>query len=329
MRAIMRSASLQPGVISARDVGFVIGPRLNAPSRMDHASVALELMLARSDADADRLARDVERLNKARQEATVGMMREADELLETFPGDAHLHALWRSDWSPALVGLVAGRVADRYGVPVVAIGKHGNQWIGSGRSFPHYNITEAVKRVGKGLITRAGGHVQACGFALEDDGHVSLFAEKLREDAKERIGAHLVGPAIDVHAELPLPLVDWELIRTIERMEPFGAQNPEPVFVTRDIEVVSSSTVGKDSRHLRIIGKSANGKTHPFIAFGFADRVREVMHGNYIDIAYTVRASEWNGVRDIQCTVQDFHPASTDARVSDTIDRSTNEHVYR
>lgn len=306
LRALIENAGLTYGSISARDIGFMIGPRLNAASRMDHASVGLDLLLSKTDEDARQHAVRIERLNRSRQEAMAGMMKEADELVEGFSDAEHLHVLWRSDWSPALVGLVAGRMSDRFGIPVVAIGKHGGQWIGSGRSYPFYDITDAVKRVGEGLLTRSGGHIQACGFALAEDDHIPEFALRLREDAKRRIGPEWIGPALEVHAELDLRDLDWKLIDVLEQMEPFGCQNPEPMFVTRNVEVISSSTVGKDAKHIRIIGRSEDGKVHPFIAFGFAPRINEVMHGNRIDIVYTVSASEWNGSRDIQCKVKDF-----------------------
>lgn len=306
LRALICQSGLIPGRITARDIGFVIGPRLNAPSRMDHASVGLELLLSNTEEEASVIASRLEALNRDRQDAMAVMMREADALLDAFPKDAPSYVLWRDDWSPALVGLVAGRVADRFGVPVVAIGKHGQTWIGSGRSYPHYDITEAVKRAGEGLLTRSGGHVCACGFALAKDEHVPEFAERLRADSMERISTDQIGPTMEIHAELPLSHLNWDFLEKLSIMEPFGAANVSPVFIARDLEVVTSSTVGKEGKHLRIIARSAEGPTQAFIAFGFGARVSEAMHGSHIDIVFTVSESEWNGNKDIQCKVVDF-----------------------
>jgi single-stranded-DNA-specific exonuclease len=308
LRALIRQSGLVPGTISARDIGFVIGPRLNAPSRMDHAAVGLELLLANTEEEASVIASRLEALNRDRQDAMLVMMREADALLELedHPNEAPVHVLWRDDWSPALVGLVAGRVSDRYGVPVVAIGKHGGQWIGSGRSYSYYDITEAVKRAGEDLLTRSGGHIQACGFALANDEHVPEFARRLREDAAARIAAEQVGPVLEIHAELPLEEIHWEFLEQLAALEPFGAMNVSPTFVVRGVEVMTSATVGKEGKHLRIVARSPEGRVQPFIAFGFGSRVGEVMHGNRIDIAFTVSENEWNGSKDIQCKVVDF-----------------------
>lgn len=306
LQAIIRRAGLPESAVTARDIGFGIGPRLNAPSRMDHASVALSLLLAESDEEADFHAAGIELLNRSRQEATLGMMREAEKLLESFSASAPLHVLWRDDWSPALVGLVAGKISDRFGVPVVAIGKHAGTWIGSGRSLPCYDITEAVKRAGEGLLMRAGGHAQACGFALVEDENVPVFAERLRADAKERLLPANLGPSLDIHAELSLKDLTWRLLDALASFEPFGAQNPSPVFVTRNVEIVTSSTVGQDGKHLRFLGRTKDSTPKPFIAFGMGSRVSEASHGRQINVAYRVSINEWNGRREIQCKVEDF-----------------------
>jgi single-stranded-DNA-specific exonuclease len=305
-RALICQSGLVAGRITARDIGFVIGPRLNAPSRMDHAIIGLELLLSNTEEEAAVIASRLEALNRDRQDVMITMMKEADVLLETFPKDASIYVLWRDDWSPALVGLVAGRVADRFGVPVIAIGKHGHQWIGSGRSYPHYDITSAVQRVGEGLLSRSGGHVQACGFALEKDEDVPEFADRLRADAKERISSDLVGPTFEIHAELPPEHIDWDFLEALSKMEPFGALNVSPTFIAKNLEIVTSATVGKDGKHLRVTARSSNGRVQTFIAFGFGQRVSEAQHGSRVDVAFTVSETEWNGKRDIQCKVVDF-----------------------
>ncbi len=306
--ALLASAGIPARDVGSRDIGFGIAPRLNAPSRMAHAELSLALLLASSMEEAEPLARDVEQLNRARQQTTTGMMAEADALIASRVGDPRVHVIWNAEWSPALVGLVAGRVADRTGRPVVAIGKYGDAWIGSGRSLPAYDITEAVRRAGDGLLTRSGGHVQACGFSLASDEFVHQFADRLRADAEERLGADAVGPALDIHAEIGLRDIDWVLVESLERIDPFGQGNPEPVFVSRGLEVGSASVVGKDGTHLRLFCRSTDGSARPFIGFGFASRAQDAARGSKIDIAYNVAAEERNGVRDIRCKIVDLRP---------------------
>jgi single-stranded-DNA-specific exonuclease len=306
LQALIATAGIRPQGISSRDIGFAIAPRLNAASRMAHASIALTLLLSPSREEAETVAHDIEQLNRARQQATIGMMKRADELVAESAEDARIHVLWDEGWSPALVGLVAGRIAERYGVPVVAVGKHGDVWIGSGRSIPSYDITEAVKRSGDGLLTRVGGHPQACGFSLASDDHLPQFAERLRRDALDRISSETVGPELTVHAELTLREINWQLIDSLARMEPFGQGNAEPIFIARELEVVRSNIVGKDATHLRLVCRSKDGEVSSFIAFGFANRASEAAVGSLIDVAFSVAAEDRNGRREIRSKVIDF-----------------------
>ena len=306
LRSLIAISGLTPGTINARDIGFAIGPRLNAPSRMEHAAIGLELLLEPSQERADDLAREIEEMNRRRQDTTKVMMKEAEELLENFAPDERLYVFWREDWSPALAGLVAGRMADRFGMPVIAIGKHGNQWIGSGRSFSYYNVTEGVRRAGQNILTRSGGHVQACGFALARDEDVPRFAQQLRDDARMNIADGLTGPFLDIHAELSLQEIGEGVLSVLDLLEPYGATNPQPLFLVRNVEVMNSTTVGKDGGHLRIVGRSPQGDMRTFIAFGMGTRVLEAANGSHLDIVFALSRSEWNGRADIQCKVIDF-----------------------
>ena len=287
-------------------MGFAIGPRLNAAGRMEHASLALRLLLSETEEEALDLSHRLETLNRMRQAATEAMMKQAERMLVEAAENVRLHVLWHETWSPALVGLVAGKIADRYGLPAVAIGKHGSQWIGSGRSYPAYDITAAVRRVGDGLLTRSGGHVQACGFSLADDQNVPVFADRLRQDAGERLTDGALGPILEVDAELPLEDISWPLVETLSTFAPFGCGNPEPTFMSQGLMVAGASTVGQDGRHLRFVAKSPRGTVQKFIAFNQGKRAAEATVGSMIDVAYHVGANEWNGRKEIQCKVADF-----------------------
>lgn len=311
LRALLASAGLSPEGLGSRDIGFGIAPRLNAPSRMAHASLALDLVLSEADA-AESLARDIERLNRLRQQTTTAMMGEAEGMIGSADASLHAHVLWNAAWPPALVGLVAGRIADRMGVPVIAIGRHEDVWIGSGRSIPSYDIVSAVARAGEGLLTRSGGHAQACGLSLPSEENVAAFAARFLSDAAERIASADAVPTLDIHAEIGLGEIGWPLIESLARLEPFGQGNPEPVFATRNLEVVSSGIVGKDGTHLRLFCRAEDGTSRPFIGFGFGSRACEASRGAKIDIAYAVSAEERNGERDIRCRVVDFRSRSLD-----------------
>lgn len=305
LKRLVLAAGKQFGSLDSEAIGYALGPRINAAGRMDHASIALKLLLAESVGDADALASELEALNRARQNATERMLREADGMLEEQA--AHrLIAAWHPEWPPSLVGLVAGKLMDRTGKPCVVIGKSGDSWIGSGRSPSGYDVTDAVRRCGDGILTRVGGHAQACGFSVADDDGVPQLAERLRADAADRLTDEDVIPAIDIEAELELEDVDWRLIETLKLFEPFGAGNPRPLFVSKGLEVAESGVVGSQGNHVRCVLRSPGGRTQRFIAFKQGDRIGDLAVGNRADVVYDVGVNAWNGRTDIQCSIADF-----------------------
>lgn len=304
LRKLIELAGCEYGKITSESIAFGLGPRINAAGRMDHASLALRLLLAENEEDADRLGHELEEQNKRRQKATAKMMEEAEA--QFVAGSAPLAALWSSEWSPALVGLVAGKFLDRIGKPTIAIGKHGSRWIGSGRSFPSYDITQAVKIAGEGLLTHSGGHIQACGFSFDDDAHLPLFIERLQQHATQSIKEEDCVPLLEIDADIALEEINWQLVETIIRLEPFGEGNKRPMFVTRGLTVVSLDLVGQQQNHVRCRLRSPAGRTEQFIGFKLGDRAEECAVGNTVDVVYDVGVNEWNGRRDIQCKLVDF-----------------------
>jgi single-stranded-DNA-specific exonuclease len=298
------------GSVTSETVGFALGPRINAAGRMDHASRALELLLAADDGEARERAAGIESLNRLRQAKTRGMMDTVEERLDR-EGVRPVVGLSDPAWPPALVGLVAGRVADRYARPCVAIGKHGGQWIGSGRSPQPIDITALVERAGEGLLRRSGGHAQACGFALDTDDAVTAFLANLDAEG-ERIQNELrSGPEIAIDAILQLPDLTWGLLESLRRFEPFGMGNPKPVFCTRELRILTADRVGKNGDHLRMTLADVNGRKRPFIGFRFGERVSETRLGMSIDVVYDVTANVWNGREELSCRLVDFRESGT------------------
>lgn len=303
LRAILEMAGVEPGNVTSETVGFAIGPRINAAGRMDHASLALRLMLAETMEEARDLATELEQLNKLRQDSTKKMMVEAEALLEDAP-ESNLLVLWKENWSPALVGLVAGKFMDKFSRPVVAIGFHEKHWIGSGRSIPSYNITDAVKVAGEGILTRSGGHAAACGFALEDATRLPEFADRLREHASSIPDQELV-PLLNIDAEIPLAAVTMENAERIASMEPFGMGNPKPMFVSRRCQVLSCDTMGNGGAHIRMSLVDEGGRKVKAVGFKMGNRLLDILHKPELDIVYTMTINDWNGRQSAECHLID------------------------
>lgn len=310
LKAIMAAAGLEPGTVNAESIGFAIGPRLNAAGRMDHASLALRLLLSESEEEARVLAAELEGRNRERQEATRRMMDEAEKKMETEKTPSLL-MLWDERWSPSLVGLLAGRFVERYGRPVVVAGFHEGRWIGSGRSLPAYDITAAMKESGEGLLARCGGHVQACGFSMQSGEHLPALSDRLVAHAEQRLHPDDLVPIVSVDAEIPLASVQWPLVETLERFAPFGEGNREPVFLSRGCYVAQARTIGSTGNHLRLTLVAPDGERLQAIGFKMGSRLSEIPMGSFVDLVYNASINAWNGRRDLQCKLIDFQTVSS------------------
>ncbi len=304
LRALIEAAGLTYGEMDTESVGFAIGPRLNAAGRMDHASLALRLLLTETEIEARTLAMELERCNRERQEATKRMMEEAErELPATLPKAI---VLWKETWSPSLVGLVAGRFVEKFGRPVVAVGSHEGTWIGSGRSIAAYNITAGMRASGEGILTRVGGHVQACGFALNDATRLPELSERLVAHATAALSDEQIIPELLIDAEIPLEAVDLALTEQITSLAPFGMGNARPLFVSRGCSIVNADRIGSTKSHLRLTLLTARGRRVKAIGFKMGERFSDISIGGSMDLVYHVAVNEWNGSRSAECRIVDF-----------------------
>ncbi len=306
--ALFEAAKIEQKSVDVESIGFAIGPRLNAAGRMDHASLALRLLLAESMDEARVLAQELERCNRARQEATRTMMTRAEALVDeegmaTWP----MQVVWDASWSPALVGLVAGRLAERSGRPVIAIGKHGDTWIGSGRAPACFDITAAMRTAGEGILTRVGGHAQACGFALDRDDQLPLLRERVLAYAEATLKGVRLEPELRIDAEVPLSALNWGLWEDLVECEPFGQENPRPVFVVRQAFIAKADTIS-EGKHLRLTIVDESGKTMKGMAFNFPPSAWAPATGERADIALTLSVNEWNGTRTLEARIVDIQP---------------------
>ena len=304
LKALLEVASWRKTEIDSEVVGFVIGPRINAAGRMEHAFVALDLLLEDDPEMAVKKAEALELVNKTRQKATEALMKEAEKSIVDAESTSLLFA-WSENWSPSLVGLAAGRYTDRFGRPAIFVGSHGGTWIGSGRSIPAYDITEAIREVGHELLARYGGHAQACGFSLTSVENVGLFAQAMQEHALKKLEDHDLIPELEIEAELELEEVNNQLIETLKRFEPYGEGNPRPIFMVSGVVVADVDLVGASKNHLRCTVQSNTGRRQKFIGFYKSILIDIIERGKEIDLVFEVGETEWNSRTEIQCKIID------------------------
>jgi single-stranded-DNA-specific exonuclease len=290
----------------ASDLGFLVGPHLNAAGRMGDARVALDLCLASSPATAEALADELVVLNAERKRAVEEACVEAEDQVATLDEDAACVVVGSRRWSAGIVGLVAARLVERYGRPAVAVAVAEPWGRGSARSTADVNVTEALCEVPAGVLGRFGGHRAAAGLSVRE-GDIPRLREAL--DRAVRIQGFAVGPEHEVDAVVPLSAVTASLLAEVSRLEPCGAGNPAVLLAALGCRVVAARGLGAGGRHLSIeLDAGGAGARVRGVAWNRPLLVSQVAQhlppGRRVDILFTV-GSAWNG-RGVEVQLRDI-----------------------
>jgi len=248
LRALIRRLGMLGRPLRAVDVGFKIGPRINAAGRLSSAETAIDLFAATSEESAWTLCAELDRLNAERQEVERGVREEAEAMVGESSTN-RIYVLAGTHWHKGVLGLTAGRIAQRYHRPTLAIGIEGELAVGSGRSIPTINLHAQLEAVAD-LFTHFGGHEFACGFALP-----AANVDELRRRLEERFSAFdedVFRREAQVDAEVTLAEVDEEFVKGHELMQPFGAGNLQPLFLTRNANVTATREFAPDCCELTL-----------------------------------------------------------------------------
>src|ERR671919_52601 len=294
LRALMRAAHVDPATVDAGAIAFRLAPRINAAGRLGHPGAALDLLLTEDSAEAERLAGELETLNRERQIVEDRIVREAIEQVEEWPEAkrrARGYVLAGAEWHRGVIGIVASRLVERFHRPVVLIAGAEEEWTGSGRSISAFDLHEALAAC-SGVLTRFGGHRAAAGLSLKPE-NLDEFARLFAKHADGALeDGHLV-PTLRVDAVVDGRELTLGLCEELERLAPFGLGNPGVTLLAVGCELSELGAVG-DGKHLKL-AVSANGARSGAIAFGQGgqlDRYRRV--GRY-DVAFRLVANSWNG----------------------------------
>ena len=286
LRAMFETAGTDPAQANADTIGYTLGPRLNAAGRLRHGRLALELLLERDEDRARERALELGALNTERQQATADAMDLAKELLAKEPPDAPLILIGHEDIPSGIVGLVAGRLCEQYNRPAVVYERGAETSRASCRSIPEFDITGALRNCAP-LLVRFGGHRAAAGFTTEN-ANLDALREGLVAQAADVLRDVDLTPVLPIDAAIPLHRVNASLIRSLTGMAPFGVGNDEPVFLSRNLEVVDFRLMGGDGEHLRLTLRDRDGTravAWPAVAFGMG--ATEPVVGEHLDAVYT------------------------------------------
>ncbi|MFH1146023.1 MAG: DHHA1 domain-containing protein, partial [bacterium] len=304
LKQLMETANIDFKNLTAYQLGFVLGPRINAAGRMDHANGAFNLLTAVDEGEAKKLAVALQQTNTERQAMTNKLVELAkqqaeeqkDELVVVIKGDG---------WPVGIIGLIAGKIMERYSKPVFVFTDHDTELTASGRSPAVFNIMEAIETC-KDLFSRFGGHPQACGLTLKSKELLEEFIRRIRETVRGCLTMEKLQPVIKVEAEITLTNINWQLMEHLTKLEPFGIGNPKPKFLISKVKVMEARAVGQAQTHLRLAVRDG-GLVKTGIGFGLAPLYMPLLRQDTeIDIVTELDANEWNGNKELQLKINDL-----------------------
>ena len=297
--------------VRAEDVSFRLAPRLNAAGRLGYAGFVVELLTTTKAKKAEEIATYLESQNGERQAIERKIVREAKDLAEAAGYDtAPAIVLGSTEWHPGVVGIVAGRLAEFYARPtlIVALKEEGAS-SGSGRSVVGFPLHEALMACDDVLLGH-GGHAAAAGFRVSAE-RLGDLRERFCEEVSKVFPGGLPRPRLRLDAEVPLGSLTYGLMRDIDRLEPYGAENPKPKFLASGLKIEGEARkIGVGERHLSFRVRQGQSVVRA-VAFGFADRVEDLMSGGGdCCLAFTPKVNEWNGRTSVEIEVIDFRPTA-------------------
>ena len=323
LQALLAASDQRAGTVDATAISFRLAPRINAAGRLSQTKLAYELLRTNDPVKAYNLAMELEVLNKQRRDLTAAAQDEAEQLLalqlaarqpsapSAIDGslrDEQILVVHSPHFQAGVVGLVAGKLTDRYYRPAVVIEEKADESRGSARSIEEFDISAALDEVTE-LLVRHGGHSRAAGFTVET-AKLPLLTEALHDVAHRALAAKTdLRPTLLVDAAIEIGQINWGLVEQFKRLEPTGQENAAPLLLCTNCRVREARPVG-GRKHLRLIlDGGANTVALDAIAFQQGEWLSHLDEGCLIDVVCHVEANEWQGRQRLQLNVQDMRLA--------------------
>ncbi len=309
LKKLFDVAAIDPKTISTYTAGFLIGPRLNAPGRMERASIAYDLLVAKDSEEATQLAVKLNELNIERQNELTRVLKDAQAQVEARKLHEKKVILVTGDtWPDGIVGLVAGRLMDKYGRPTIVLSiREDGLAKGSARSIDGFHLVESLKECEQYLI-KYGGHAKAAGLSLARE-QLELLYDKLIEIAEARLSEDDLKPKIRIDWVLGPNEFTLETAHLLVGLEPHGLGNPKPIFMVESMTITDSRLIGHERTHLKMQLAFPDDRRIDAVAFNASSRISESSVGGVIDVVGFMDINSWQDRESVQLKIVDWRLA--------------------
>lgn len=303
LRALIQASGLDPATLSAGRVGFTLAPRLNAAGRIGHALRGVELLLVEDAGQANRIARELEQLNRERQALDRDTLDQARRLADTLDLDSTYGVvLGARGWHPGVIGIVASRLVEDLARPVILVAIDEGVGKGSGRSISAFDLHGALVAC-KDVLVRFGGHRAAAGITVREE-ELPTFSARFNDVARARLTSDDLVPRLRVDLELPVEHITDELETLLRHFEPFGMGNPSPILAARSVRLAAAPrVVGQGGLKLQL---ATPGLPLEAIGWGMGERARDLAPGVCVDVAFRLERDTYNGTSRLVAKLADI-----------------------
>jgi single-stranded-DNA-specific exonuclease len=307
LRTLIEKAKIK-GDLNTYTIGFILGPRINAASRVDHGTVAFRLLLSKDKIETDELANSLELKNQERQRRMEKIFKEARaRVLKTLDKKK---IIFEADetWISGLAGLIAQKLKDEFWRPAFICQISKNHVVCSARGgVAGFDVIKALDKC-KGLLEEHGGHTFAGAFRA-DVCNLEKIQKILEKTVDQKLKKEDIVPFLNIDAEIDADEVNWKVFEEIERFQPFGCSNTAPLFVMKKLKIIGMKNVGAKENHLKLfLEKETKEGVKKLSAIGFnlVNSCAKIELGDKIDIAFEMLANEWNGTKELQLKIVDL-----------------------
>ena len=294
------------GSLDVSGIVFSLGPRINAAGRVAHARGAVQLLVAKSEGEANDLAERLNLKNEIRKQFDSDITGEALSMIESNDvlRSAKSTVLYKNTWHKGVIGIVAARCVEKYYRPTVILTESNNKITGSARSVSGFDVYSAILECSD-LLEKFGGHKYAAGLTL-DVNNLELFQQKFEQVVSSTITEAMLTPVIEIDMPIDFDSITSKFLNILKQMSPFGPENPRPLFVARDVYAFNSLSSFKD-KHVRFLAKQSNNENvFQVIGFDMAEHYDRLAAGDIFRMAFTIEENTFNGYTSIQLRIKDI-----------------------
>ena len=301
LKKLFEVSSLKDTEVTTYEIGWAVGPRLNASGRLKSSEDSIRLLTEREESELEKLSLSLNSKNIERQEKTIEMYDMASEIDEKklpkiiFSSNEKFHE--------GVIGLVSAKLTQRYYRPSVVISLEDGFGKGSVRSIPGVNIIEVLRKFND-LFVDLGGHPMAGGFTIEKK-NIPEMQKKVSQYIEKEFDDEIFVPVLNIDLKIPSDILNVKILDEIDKLKPFGMGNEQPLFLTENFVIVNCDIIGKDRTHLKLKLYDGN-RYHKAVYFGGARYEKELAVGDKVDLVYILNKNEYNGNTYLDLVIKDF-----------------------